>query len=97
MHLNLYFRLITMTCVCLSLPFLHAQISDENSQLNNLPQQSVSPEIETNVVSEPIFNVGAETNLVRVLQNIRELAGVGKVEEAQKVARIVLEKITENE
>ena len=97
MHLNLYFRLITMTCVCLSFPSLHAQISDKNSQLNNLPQQSTSPEIKTNVVSEPIFNIGTETNLVRVLQNIRELAGAGKVEEAQKMARVVLEKITENE
>ena len=97
MHLNLYFRLITMTCVCLSFPSLHAQISDKNSQLNNLPQQSTSPEIETNVVSEPIFDIGTETNLVRVLQNIRELAGAGKVEEAQKMARVVLEKITENE
>ena len=97
MDLNLYLRLITLTCACQFFSLLNAQFNDENSQLNNLPQQSSSPEIDTNVVSAPIFNIGAETNLVRVLKDIRELASAGRVDEAQKMARVVLEKITENE
>ncbi|MEJ6621325.1 MAG: hypothetical protein QNL93_05195, partial [Opitutae bacterium] len=78
--------------------FLVGQIQEEEiDQFSNLPRQVAPPEIKVSSIIDQTLNFGPDTNLIRVLKEIRELAQSGKVEDAQKMAGAVLEKIAESE
>ncbi|MCH1612700.1 MAG: hypothetical protein L7S72_05320, partial [Flavobacteriales bacterium] len=99
MYLKSHSFLLTILCVSLLKPclFCNAQGIQENSKLNNLPQQLPPPVVEVTGIQEEIFNFGPSTNLIRVLQEIRDLSESGNIEDAQKMAASALEKIAENE
>ena len=99
MYLKSYLFIFTILCVSFLKPSLvcNAQGVQENSKLTNLPQQLPPPVVEVSEVGEEIFNFGPSTNLIRVLQEIRDLSESGKIEDAQKMAASAIEKIEENE
>ena len=69
----------------------------ENDQFDNLPRQTAPPEVKVSSIADQTLNFGPDTNLIRVLKEIRELAQSGNVEDAQQIAGAVLEKIAESE
>ena len=98
MHFSLYFRLTILLFICQLPSFLVGQIQEEEiDQFSNLPRQVAPPEIKVSSIIDQTLNFGPDTNLIRVLKEIRELAQSGKVEDAQKMAGAVLEKIAESE
>ena len=98
MHFSLYYRIIILLFICQLPSYLVGQTQEvEIDQFSNLPQQVAPPEIKVSSVIDQTLNFGPDTNLIRVLKEIRELAQSGKVEDAQKMAGAVLEKIAESE
>jgi len=98
MHFSLYYRIIILLLICQLPSYLVGQIQDEeNDQFDNLPRQTAPPEVKASSIADQTLNFGPDTNLIRVLKEIRELAQSGKVEDAQKMAGAVLEKIAESE
>jgi general secretion pathway protein D len=99
MYLKSHLILFTILCVSFLKPHsvCNAQGVQENSKLNNLPQQLPPPAVQISGVEEEMFNFGPSTNLIRVLQEIRTLSESGKIEDAQKMAASALDKIQENE
>ena len=98
MYLNLYFRFTVLLGIFSFVSNVFGQSQDQDpSVLINLPQQEAPPSLSKSVIPEEIFNFGPNTNLVRVLQEVRELSNTGKIKEAQKMAEAALNKITLNE
>ena len=99
MYSNTSLFLVTILCVSFLKLSLHcnAQGVSGNSKLSNLPQQTSPPSAEITEAREDIFNFGPSTNLIRVLQEIRDLTESGNVKDAQKMAEAALEKISESE
>jgi general secretion pathway protein D len=64
---------------------------------NGIPVQSLPPPIQ--VVEDPgtIYNLGPDTNLVRLLDDIRDLSKNGELDSAQSLAGRALEKISRTE
>ena len=64
---------------------------------NVVPEQASPPEIQP--VSDPasIYNLGPDTNLIRLLDDIRDLAKNGELDSAQSLAARALEKIDRTE
>ena len=64
---------------------------------NVVPEQASPPEIQP--VSDPasIYNLGPDTNLIRLLDDIRDLAKNGELDSAQSLAARALEKIGRTE
>ena len=81
MYLKSHLILFTILCVSFLKPHsvCNAQGVQENSKLNNLPQQLPPPAVQISGVEEEMFNFGPSTNLIRVLQEIRTLSESGKI------------------
>ena len=88
MHLYKFSFFVTILCLSfVSLPLLSsAQGGEENSKFSNLPQQTPPPSVEITEAQEQIFNFGPSTNLIRLLQEIRDLTNSGNIQRAQKMA-----------
>ncbi len=99
MHLNTHLYFFTILCVgFLKLPLLcQAQENQELSKFNKIPEQTPPPNVEISEKKEKIFKFNPSTNLIRVLQEIRDLSNSGKIEDAQKMAEAALAKISESE
>ena len=87
----MYLKIYSLICIyCLS--FLgqtaYAQVDTDNKKtmLDMLPEQSSPPSpIEPSNPVE-IYNFGPSTNLVSLLENIRNLSSRGEFDKAQKMA-----------
>ena len=96
----MYLKIYSLICIfCLS--FLgqtaYAQVDTDKkkSRLDMLPEQSSPPSpIESSDPVE-IYNFGPSTNLVSLLENIRNLSNRGEFDKAQRMASTALEKIDE--
>jgi general secretion pathway protein D len=78
--------------------FFHApQLHSQELPRIDLPEQSPPPRLETTQTSIPASNIGPNTNLVILLDKIRNLSSDGRLAEAQKVATTALENLNESE
>lgn len=96
MYLKIY-SLICISCLSFLGHTAYAQVDTDNkkSRLDMLPEQSSPPSpIESSDPVE-IYNFGPSTNLVSLLENIRNLSSRGEFDKAQKMASTALEKIDE--
>ena len=98
MRLISYFKVFNFTWLLFGF-ILNGQSvkTDTQGALENLPSQEKPPEPKKVDGIEELFSFGPDTNLIRVLKEIRDLSNVGKTSEAQKMATAALEKIQENE
>ena len=62
-----------------------------------LPEQGPAQPALKEIISEDIYNFGPSTNLVALLENIRDLSKKEQFDKAQKMATAALEKIAETE
>ena len=69
----------------------------QKSRLEMLPEQTPAQPALTDLNSEDIYNFGPNTNLVALLENIRDLSKKEQFDKAQKMATAALEKIAETE
>jgi general secretion pathway protein D len=74
-------------------PILHSQ----GLPRIDLPEQAPPPRIETPQTLLTASNIGPNTNLVILLDKIRNLSSEGRLVEAQKVATTALENLNESE
>jgi general secretion pathway protein D len=74
-------------------PILHSQ----GLPRIDLPEQAPPPRIETPQTLLTASNIGPHTNLVILLDKIRNLSGEGRLVEAQKVATTALNNLNESE
>ena len=94
------FKLHFWICICLAnavCGFTHAQ-GDPNvlkSSLDLIPRQSPAPQTLSDINTEEIFNFGPSTNLVALLESIRELSKKEEFEKAQRMATAALDKIAQ--
>ena len=74
-------------------PHLHSQ----GLPRIDLPEQSPPPLLESPKTPLPASNIGPNTNLVILLDKIRNLSSEGRLEEARKVATTALDNLNESE
>ena len=93
MRLISYFKVFNFTWILFGF-ILNGQSgkTDTQSALENLPSQEKPPEPKKVDGIEELFSFGPDTNLIRVLKEIRDLSNAGKTSEAQKMATAALEK-----
>ena len=64
---------------------------------NGIPVQSLPPPLQPIADPGTIYNLGPDTNLVRLLDDIRDLSKNGELDSAQSLAGRALEKISRTE
>jgi len=62
-----------------------------------IPSQAPPPSLEPSVTSDRVYNIGEDTNLVTLLQEIRGLLNNGDLEEAQALAQSALANVKRTE
>jgi general secretion pathway protein D len=65
--------------------------------LDELPDQSPPPSFGVKEDSLAVLSIGKDTNLIRLLTEIRRLSGAGQIKKAQEAATKALETISETE
>ena len=76
------------------------EVPSENlpqAKKNGIPVQSLPPPIQPIADPGTIYNLGPDTNLVRLLDDIRDLSKNGELDSAQSLAGRALEKISRTE
>ena len=98
MHLKLYFLVCvySLSLLCHS-AYGQNDILTKKSRLDMLPEQSPSPDPLSPSNRAEVYNFGPSTNLVSLLESIRNLSNDGKFDSAQEMASAALEKIAETE
>jgi len=96
----MYLKIYSLVCISWFSFFgqtVHAQVDtdDKKSRLDMLPVQSFPPTPIESTNPVEIYNFGPSTNLVSLLENIRNLSNSGEFDKAQKMASTALEKIAE--
>jgi len=66
-------------------------------QRGEIPEQAQPPEIQPVPDPGTIYNLGPDTNLIRLLDDIRDLSKNGELESAQSLSERALEKISRTE
>ena len=77
--------------------FCPATLHSQGLPRIDLPEQAPPPRIETPQTLLTASNIGPNTNLVILLDKIRNLSSQGRLAEAQKVATTALENLNESE
>ena len=65
--------------------------------LNSLPSQATPPPVAEQTDPLAVLSIGKNTNLIRLLDEIRNLSGAGNVDQAQKLATRALDEISKTE
>ena len=83
-----------------SAPLMIGEVPAEGlpqTKKNGIPVQSLPPPIQPIADPGTIYNLGPDTNLVRLLNDIRDLSKNGELDSAQSLAGRALEKISRTE
>ncbi|MEK9632452.1 MAG: hypothetical protein VW622_01320, partial [Opitutae bacterium] len=81
-------------------PTITGEVPAENlpqPKKNGIPVQSLPPPVQPIADPGTIYNLGPDTNLVRLLDDIRDLSKNGELDSAQSLAGRALEKISRTE
>ncbi|MFL2913995.1 MAG: hypothetical protein ACJZ64_05080 [Opitutales bacterium] len=65
--------------------------------LNSLPSQATPPPVAEQTDPLAVLSIGKSTNLIRLLDEIRNLSGAGNIDQAQKLATRALDEISKTE
>ena len=99
MHLKIHLlsNFCLLCLICFKAFSQEVATPPQKSRLDMLPEQSPANPPLKEIISEDIYNFGPSTNLVSLLESIRDLSKKEQFDKAQKIASSALEKIEETE